>query len=78
LLLSIWVFLNKIFSPQYLVSGWTSVILVVIYFGGVQLLTIGILGQYVGSLFDEIKKRPEYIVDQIIHHEEGASRKPGG
>jgi len=75
LLLSIWVFLNKIFSPQYLVSGWTSVILVVIYFGGVQLLTIGILGQYVGSLFDEIKRRPEYIVDQIIQREEGASRR---
>ncbi len=78
LLLSVWVFLNKVFRPQYLVSGWTSVILVVIYFGGVQLLTIGILGQYVGSLFDEIKRRPEYIVDQIIQHEEGAARKQEG
>jgi len=70
LLLSIWILYNKILNPQYLVSGWTSVILVIIYFGGVQLLTIGILGQYIGSLFDEVKKRPEYIVDEVIHSAE--------
>ena len=33
-------------------------------FGGVQLLTVGVLGQYVGILFDEIKARPEYIIDE--------------
>jgi hypothetical protein len=32
----------------------------------VQLLTIGILGHYIGSLFDEVKKRPEYIVDELV------------
>lgn len=63
LLLSAWLVFNKLVNPQYLVSGWTSLVLVVIYFGGVQLLTIGILGHYIGSLFDEVKKRPEYIVD---------------
>jgi dolichol-phosphate mannosyltransferase len=67
LTLSLWLILNKIFAPQYLVSGWTSLVLVVIYFGGVQLLTIGILGQYIGSLFDEVKKRPEYIIDEMTH-----------
>jgi hypothetical protein len=41
----------------------------VIYFGGVQLLTIGILGQYIGNLFDEVKRRPEYIVDEIVKQE---------
>jgi len=66
LLLSTWILFNKIVKPAYLVSGWTSIILVVVYFSGVQLLTIGILGQYIGSLFDEIKKRPEYIVDETM------------
>jgi glycosyltransferase involved in cell wall biosynthesis len=66
LLLSAWLLFNKFVNPQYLVSGWTSIVLVVIYFGGVQLLTIGILGQYIGNLFDEVKRRPEYIVDEII------------
>ena len=35
-----------------------------------QLLTIGILGHYIGSLFDEIKKRPEYIIDRESGHTE--------
>jgi len=69
LLLSSWILFNKAARPQYLISGWTSVILAIIYFGGVQLLTIGILGHYIGSLFDEVKKRPEYIVDEILRGE---------
>ena len=64
LLVSLWVLVNKVASPQYSVSGWTSIILLTIYFGGVQLLTIGILGHYIGSLFDEVKSRPEYIIDE--------------
>jgi glycosyltransferase involved in cell wall biosynthesis len=66
LLLSLWLLFNKIVNPQFLVSGWTSIVLVVVYFAGAQLLTIGILGQYIGNLFDEVKKRPEYIVDERI------------
>src|SRR5262249_40851350 len=54
LLLSLWIFGSKLINPQYSVSGWASITLLVIYFGGVQLLTIGILGQYIGSLFDEV------------------------
>ena len=69
LMLSGWILFNKLVNPQYLISGWTSVILAIIYFGGVQLLTIGILGHYIGSLFDEVKNRPEYIVDEAINLE---------
>ena len=71
LLLSAWVIYGKIRSPEYIISGWTSVILTIVYFGGVQLLTIGILGHYIGSLFDEVKKRPEYIVAEEINFESG-------
>lgn len=77
LLLSIWIFGSKLINPQYSVSGWASIILLVIYFGGVQLLTIGILGQYIGSLFDEVKKRPEYIIDQQIQAEPVAAGGTG-
>jgi dolichol-phosphate mannosyltransferase len=41
--------------------------IIVIFFGGIQLLTIGVLGQYVGILFDEVKERPEYIIEEIIN-----------
>lgn len=74
LLLSVWLVLNKIFTPEYLVSGWTSLVLVVVYFGGVQLLTIGILGHYIGSLFDEIKRRPEYIIDEYPSRPSASAR----
>src|SRR5579862_340954 len=67
LILSAWIMYNKLRHPQYLVAGWPSVILTIVFFGGVQLITIGILGQYIGSLFDEIKKRPEYIVAEEIN-----------
>lgn len=66
LLLSLWILFSKLVHPGYSVSGWTSIILLVIYFGGVQLLTIGILGHYIGSLFDEVKRRPEYILDEGV------------
>jgi dolichol-phosphate mannosyltransferase len=64
LCLSIWVLLGKIMGFNNAETGWTSIITIVVFFGGVQLLTIGVLGQYIGVLFDEIKNRPEYIVDE--------------
>jgi polyisoprenyl-phosphate glycosyltransferase len=66
LLLSFWILFNRIANPHYLVTGWTSIILMMIYLGGVQLLTIGILGHYIGSLFDEVKGRPEYVIDEAL------------
>jgi len=49
------------------VAGWASIMITIIFFGGIQLLTIGILGEYIGSIFDEVKKRPEYIVERRIN-----------
>jgi len=67
LALAIWAFIHVVFGFGDLVSGWTSTIIIIIFFGGVQLLTIGVLGQYIGSLFDEVKNRPEYIIDEKIN-----------
>jgi polyisoprenyl-phosphate glycosyltransferase len=67
LMLAAWIISNKIIHPEYIVNGWTSMVLVVIFFGGVQLLTIGVLGQYIGNLFDEVKHRPEYIIADKIN-----------
>ncbi|MDR3266587.1 MAG: glycosyltransferase family 2 protein [Tannerella sp.] len=66
LLLSVWFVLGKIFGFVYTETGWTSIITLVVFFGGIQLLTIGVLGQYIGVLFDEIKDRPEYIIEKKI------------
>jgi dolichol-phosphate mannosyltransferase len=48
-------------------SGWTSLVILIVFFSGVQLLTIGIMGSYIGTLFDEIKNRPEYVIEEKIN-----------
>ena len=64
IVLAIWFTLGKIYGFSNAETGWTSIMTSIIFFGGVQLLTVGVLGQYVGILFDEIKARPEYIIDE--------------
>ena len=50
-------------------SGFTSIALLVSFFGGIQLLFLGILGEYIGAVFDEAKARPLYLVDKSINIE---------
>jgi len=47
-------------------QGWTSVIAVVLLLGGVQLLSLGVIGQYVARIFDETKQRPLYFVEEVV------------
>lgn len=46
------------------VQGFTTLIVITLFMGGIQLLTIGILGEYIGRIFNETKNRPVYIVDE--------------
>lgn len=54
------------FFAGHLPPGYTSLIVVTLFMGGLQLTVLGILGEYVGSIFDDVKSRPLYIVDEII------------
>jgi dolichol-phosphate mannosyltransferase len=47
-------------------QGFYTLVLVMLFFGGVQLLTIGILGEYVGRIYEEIKQRPLYVVSETL------------
>ena len=53
----------KLFTDQS-IAGWTSVFFMVSFIGGVQLIMIGVLGEYIGKLFIESKKRPPYIIKE--------------
>ncbi len=44
------------------VSGWTSLMVVITFLGGIQLIVIGIIGEYLGRVYDEVRRRPLYIV----------------
>lgn len=48
------------------VQGWASVIVLVLLIGGVQLLSLGVIGEYVARIFDEVKERPLYVVSDVI------------
>ncbi|MGI9321743.1 MAG: glycosyltransferase family 2 protein [Thiogranum sp.] len=55
------------------VPGWTSVVFIVLILGSVQLLVLGIFGEYLGRLYMESKQRPLFVIDQVTgpaHHEE--------
>ena len=57
------------------VQGWTSLLLSVLFCGGIQMMLIGILGEYVGKLFLESKHRPDYWVASSSYR---AGRPPAG
>ncbi|MBI4744684.1 MAG: glycosyltransferase family 2 protein [Actinobacteria bacterium] len=57
-----------------LVPGWTSLIVTVLFLGGIQLITLGIVGEYIGRIYDEVKRRPLYLVAQEIGFDE--TKKP--
>lgn len=48
------------------VEGWTALMIGILFIGGVQLLSLGMLGEYVGRIYNEIKHRPLYVADQYI------------
>ena len=53
------------------IPGWTSVIVVVLVLGGIQLLVVGILGEYLGRLFMESKGRPAFIIADVVSKRRG-------
>jgi glycosyltransferase involved in cell wall biosynthesis len=58
------------------VQGWTSLVIVILFLGGVQLISVGILGEYLIRVYDETKRRPVYIVRDSLGLETADVRKP--
>lgn len=58
--------------------GWTTTIIAILFLGGVQLVTIGILGEYIGRIYEEVKQRPLYVFKEKINLQEGQTDKDAG
>ncbi len=63
------VLLDKFLGVPGMVKGWTSTVIAVLFIGGVQLIFLGIIGEYVGRIYGESKRRPLYIVRERMGFE---------
>ena len=54
------------FTGAEYISGWASTIAFICFFGSFQVLCIGIIGEYISKIYLETKKRPKYIIEEII------------
>lgn len=72
LLLLVYVFVGRYIAP---LPGWASTVIIIVFFGGVQLLTVGVIGEYIAIIFDEVKRRPQYIVDELVNFDQSCPSK---
>ncbi|WP_297278320.1 glycosyltransferase family 2 protein [uncultured Brachyspira sp.] len=63
---SLRVFYIYLFTPELLVKGWASTIIIVLFMGGVQLISLSVISEYLANLFNEVKKRPEYVISKKL------------
>jgi len=66
---ALWEFFRTLIFGNPL-SGWPTLTVAITFLGGVQLLSIGILGEYIGRIFNEVKQRPTYLVSKITRRDE--------
>lgn len=63
----IYAVVGKFFHPVNWVTGWTALFVGIMFIGGVQLLTIGIIGEYISRIYIEIQKRPQYLIKEMTN-----------
>ena len=68
-ILLIYALISYIFKLNQLAPGWTSLMVTITFLGGMQLLSIWLISEYIGKIYDESKGRPEYIIDKTINIE---------
>jgi dolichol-phosphate mannosyltransferase len=54
-------------SGRPIEPGWTGIMMTILFMGGVQLLCLGVMAEYIGRIFEEVKQRPVYVVREHIH-----------
>ena len=67
LLMLAWTFISRLLGST--VSGWASLMCSIWMIGGIQLLSLGVIGEYIGKLYAESKKRPRFIIERVLNTE---------
>ena len=68
LLMLVWSLINRL--TGHVVDGWTSLMFSIWMLGGLQLLALGVIGEYVGKVYSEVKHRPRFIIEQVLDENE--------
>ena len=63
----VWQFYWRLAYPERVPQGFTTVIILILFLGGVQLLCLSVIGSYISHIYDEVKRRPSAIVDTILN-----------
>lgn len=66
-ILAVLFIIRKIINPE-IFMGWTSIIVVLLFFSGIQLVITGFIGEYIGRIFLSLNKQPQYIIKEIINY----------
>lgn len=74
-IMSFWVLYIKFFSDK-IVPGWASILLPILAIGGLQLFAVGIIGEYIGRLYIEVKQRPLFLVREEYKHDTSSTNLP--
>jgi dolichol-phosphate mannosyltransferase len=69
------IIISKLLNPQSTIQGWASLMVVVLFIGGIQLMSLGIMGMYIGRVYREMKQRPLYIIADKIGFSSGVNGK---
>ena len=56
----------RLFFPEVTVSGWTMLMVVLLFLGGLQMVSLGVIGSYVGRIYQEVQQRPLYVVRDVV------------
>jgi dolichol-phosphate mannosyltransferase len=59
-------FVMRLFLDVEIPKGFTTLAILILFLGGIQLLSIGLIGEYLGRIYDEVKSRPEYVEREVI------------
>lgn len=67
-LMALWTLIQKI--TGHTDAGWASLMMSIWFLGGVQLLSVGLIGEYIGKLYKEVKRRPRFIIESYVNNKD--------